>query len=350
MLQKTLKHGEAGFSLVETMIAAMVFSVLIGLVTVFIKDSNSQLVFNTMKMEQARMIQAIRADLRNMSKIRDMAMLAASGPELILKKCLTRNSSRTNDCSGPTVASKQIAFNFSSRLGPGSPFVKKGGTPAAPANYSMMGQPNCTVGTTYCPFWKVETYFWVTCPKGATECDQATSLHLRFIVKPARTSFQDKKLKSTPPQADFDAQKSKFAITHVVSDSQYKIDPEQDCPTGAIMNGLKDSGVINCVCRGGFINRETNPNRPPRCESLGTCPAGHRLKGRRGDGSPVCVAQRVVCRTVEFADEQATCPVGGWLENVNLGVCRAAKANKKGTDRGITCDHNEGKCCFYEES
>lgn len=358
MLQEKLRPSERGFTLLETMIATAVFATLIGTVTVFINSSNEQLTQKRARIEQERLAQFIKYDLRDLKRIEASVASATSGNELLLRNCLESNASGTLDCKVATDASSQRPFVFMSRRsGPSSPFVKKGGTPSSPASYSMFGAPNCVAGTPYCPFWNVETYFWATCPGGKSECDKATSVHVRSIVKPVRTEYQGQKLRAIPELNDFNSNKASFAITHSLT--QVIIEDDKKCPPGAQLSGTKSGGELKCVCRGGFNNTEPDPNKMPKCvASAPACPPGQRIKGRKKDGTVYCVKQIKVCKVVTFdkndgdsknTSDAATCPIGGWLENINLGRCKAAPKNKKGTDRGIKCDTNQGRCCYYDE-
>jgi hypothetical protein len=359
MLQEKLNSSERGFSLLETMIAGAVFATLIGTVTIFIKNSNSQLYQKRARMEQERISQSIKIDLRDMKRVEASVASATSGNELLLRRCLESNKAGTLDCKGATDASNQRPFTFMSRRGgPASPFVKKGGTPGSPATYSLFGAPNCTAGTAYCPFWNVETYFWATCSGGKAECDKATAVHVRYIVKPVRAKYEGQDLVAIPDLNEFNSFKSRFAISHSIA-TPSKLEEDKLCPAGSQLSGSKSGGELKCVCRGGFNNVEPDPNKMPKCiASAPACPPGQRIKGRKQDGTVYCVKQVKQCRTVTFDKDDgdtsstssaATCPIGGWLENINLGRCKAAPKNKKGTDRGIKCDTNQGRCCFYDE-
>lgn len=342
----------------EVMIAVGILSVVIGVVTVFVQNSNDQLLLKTAKMEQARLSRTIKAELQNVKNIAKSAALAASGNELALKRCMLANTLNTSDCT-VTSAASQLDFSYFGKQS-GTPNVQKTG---AAVNYSLFGVRNCSLSTPFCPFWTVETFFWATCPGGATTCDQAANINVRYIVKPVRTTLHGLPLAAIPNLTDFNADKTKFAISHNVRSGRNPIGENQDCPVGAIMAGLDPNGHINCLCKAGFINTELNPNNPPICSPLPmTCLPGQRIKGRKADGSVLCVNQKVVCPPtipwVDLAtndgditntDKAATCKLGGWLEAIDLGVCRPGVGNKKGTSRGIKCDNNKGKCCYYEE-
>jgi hypothetical protein len=233
--------------------------------------------------------------------------------------------------------------------------LQKSGTPGSPMRYSTTGVRNCQTGGVACNFWRVESYFWATCPGGISSCDQAANINVRYIIRPEQAEFLGRPMTSMPPSTEFDTHKTRFAISHNISRGDMQIGGNQSCPVGALMSGMEENGRIKCECRGGF--EQIGNTNPIVCRPLATmCNPGQRIKGRNPDGSVLCVNQRKICTTVNFSNDDgdtnantATCPVGGWLEGINLGYCRAARRNKKGTTRGITCDNNRGTCCYFDE-
>jgi len=115
------------------------------------------------------------------------------------------------------------------------------------------------------------------------------------------------------------------------------------------MTGLEENGKIKCECRGGF--EQVGNTDPIVCKSLDICKPNQRIKGRKGNGSPLCVDQIVKCNEITFGDDDATCPIGGWLEAIDLGVCRPGPSSKKGgASREVKCERNRGTCCYFKES
>ena len=340
------KFSEAGFGLVEVMIASGILALVVGATTVFMQQSGDNLVYRSAKVEQQRLYNSIKSDLQKYDKVKFSATKGGSG-NASLNRCLQTNPGKTSDCS-PTSAADQIGFELWTRQGIDE--VQKSGPSGGAMKYSLSGVRDCAAGTAYCPFWNVETYFWATCPGGLTSCDQASNIHTRFIIRPVRQDFKGIPLGALPPANDFDNNKAKFAISHNVTKSSSKIVGDQSCPVGAVMSGLNENGIIKCVCKGGF--EEVLPRTNPIvCKPLpSACPTDQRIKGRNPDGSVKCAPQQKVCQIVAFASGAVTCPVGGWLEKIDLGTCRPAAATKKGTSRPISCDTNQGTCCYLDET
>ena len=334
---------EAGFGLVEVVIASGMLAVVVGAITVFMQQSSDNLVYRSARIEQQRLYQSIKSDLQKFDKIKFSATKGSVG-NIELNRCLNTNPAKTQDCSA-TSAGAQVGFQLWVKMGLND--IQRTDPLAGGMNYSLQGVRNCVVGSAYCPFWKAESFFWATCPGGVEKCDQASNIHVRHIIKAAKETFRDVPVPSLPPAAEFDANKTKFAYSHYVTKGRQIIE-NQTCPVGALVSGTEDDGKIVCKCRGGFKEESKGP--PIVCKPLPTmCGPDQRIKGRNKDGSVNCVDQERICKTVSFDPNSATCPVGGWLEGINLGYCRPAKKNKKGTKRGIKCDTNQGTCCYFDE-
>ncbi len=336
--------SEAGFGLLEVTIASGMMALIVAATTIFMQQSSDNLIYRSAKIEQQRLYQSLRADIQNIDKIKYSASKGFGGNAL-LNRCLNSNAAKAQDCVS-TSAANQVGFQLWTRRGLAG--IQKTGPAAASMVYSLNGVRACTVGTPHCPFWRAESYFWATCPGGSTTCDQASNIHVRYIVRPVRSEFRGMPIPAMPPAKEFANNMTKYSISHYVIKGDSQIADRQDCPTGALMSGLKENGTIKCKCRGGF--QQVGNTTPIVCQALATvCRSDQRIKGRKQDGSVLCVDQEPDCKTIDFADNDATCPLGGWLEGINFGECRPGPKTKKGTKRGIKCVSNLGTCCHYKE-
>ncbi len=332
------------------MIASGMLAMVVGAITVFMQQSSDNLVYRSARIEQQRLYQTIKSDMQKIDKIKFSATKGFGG-NTVLNRCLNTNPAKTEDCSA-TSADAQVGFQLWVKMGLDD--IQRTDPVGGGMNYSLQGVRNCVVGSAYCPFWKAESFFWATCPGGALKCDQASNIHVRHIIKAAKETFRDVPVPALPPASEFNDNKTKFSYSHYITRGNQIIE-NQACPVGALMSGTEENGKIQCKCRGGF--KEDSPGPPIVCTPLPTmCGPSQRIKGRNADGSVHCVDQERICKTVNFGTndgdssaDTATCPVGGWLEGINLGYCRPAKKNKKGTKRGIKCDTNQGTCCYFDE-
>ena len=113
--------------------------------------------------------------------------------------------------------------------------------------------------------------------------------------------------------------------------------------------GIKD-GNPKCKCRFNFKKTGKDSNNKIICQAIDvTCKPSEVTRGFDKFGTPICTTMKTVCATINLGDKSAGCPNSGWIEAIDLGVCKAPKSNKKGDSEGVVkCKKNEAKCCWRE--
>jgi hypothetical protein len=239
-------------------------------------------------------------------------------------------------------AGSQESFDFFVNQGAAGP-IRLAGTESNPVLYNYNGQPNCDPAEAAgCPAYKAVAYFWGTC--AGTPCPQATSVSVRYQVTPLKELQNGKTLPATPQDAAFNANKSRFAVTHLVRDKTLN---HNDCPAGAWQVGFESDGKPKCQCS--YAHTQVPGSNPIVCVPSGsTCPKGQVARGVDSKGKPECYCMVPNCRMETFDVKSAQCPNGGWLERLDMGYCaEKLGSGSKSNKQAIGCQRNRGLCCQY---
>jgi len=339
------RNRKKGFSLVEILIGLGAFSAIVMGVTSFmgnISNSTDKLSINDARNMTAREIENAIKDPENL--IYSGGPMASSSPgNLQLEKCL--NPGNALDCT-VTNFNNQASFNFYS-----ASFQRKlGGTNATPVSMNRNGVRDCDISKPGCPFFNIKAYFWAACPNKAASCKIADAIYVRYQISPVVAEYKGLPLKATPPNPKFATDKSSFAHRIDLKSTSGGFGNADECLPGSTVQGTKKDGTIVCKCRFGFKPTGVAANGHPICTTSDQkCPKNEELKGFTSFGIPICVDTKIICKKITFRTDDAGCPNGGWLEAIDLGQCKAGKASKKSSSRGIKCAKNQGKCCWRQQ-
>ncbi len=343
MLPKKLKHRglPPGFTMVEVMIALSMVGLLSAAIMTIIGSMGSGILSTKATGARDEIARSIEHEVKDLKAIVGSARPGSSPGNAELLRCLDSGGGL---CT-VTDPNAQATFKLFQK---GTAAAPISGTGTAPVLYDRLGAFCTPTASATCGMWQATTYFWATCPGKTASCAQASTIHIRYQVVPSVATYQDRTLTPYPREPEFSTRPAEFATTHQVYSG---IQAAQNCPTDTEQTGYLADGKISCRCRLGFAQTGLMANGMPVCASQAvTCPPSHIIQGRDAKGRPICRLVVRQCSWIGFGNGDATCPNGGWLENIDLGTCRAGTGAKKGGSRPVACDNNKGYCCWYEPS
>lgn len=330
-----------GFTLVEVMVALGILGILIAGTTFFITSTSDRARWTEAIGMRNEISQSVNKAAGNYQDILRSSVASAAAGNIALRGCLDPDG----DVCNVTGAASRMPFELVlARTGPRQIAA---GTISNPVRYSRDGVINCDPARhNGCPFWTARSWFWAECAGGTPTCNQANTIFVVTQVTPTNAAYLSRPITSIPTDAELAVNAQRFAVSHRVVGTFRQ---QSACPAGTMQDGLKPDGSIRCVCRYSGTPTGIDADGHPICTLPAlSCAANEWLQGRGRDGRPICRRTRRQCGWITFNSQDATCPHGGWLTEIDLGECRAGTGSKKSSSRAITCDRNRGRCCHME--
>ncbi len=319
-------------SLVEILVALAIGAGVMVVATQMMDHTTNSIDKAKQISERDRLVRQLQSSLADKT-----TLLRTAQRVPVVGACVLPNDGRI--CTGPTSATRQIQIPYDSKA--------NGLIPRTGKLYGPGGEPNKPKG------WRVNVWFYATCPNNAATCAEARTAYLRFQVVREPNSSVDPKINSVPLETEFNANKSQFVVAHEVG-GLLGLRRDQACPANSFQVGTDGTGTVICQCRDS-MGSLVGPNGSCSLASL-ICridPANdyyEMMVGMERDGRPICARTRMVCGNINFDQTKGSenCPNAGWLISITLGVCRAVPAGKKASGaRPIECSTNRGRCCWY---
>lgn len=339
MLQSEVR--QRGFTLTELLIALALFGVVTAALTTYLANVQGYRDVMVQMATRDAIARRLQKHVQSFKQISYSATVAgAAAGNAKLAACLDSGGGAC-DVTDPA---KQLGFDLYLDQGASGP-RRLAGPPEKPVQYDMNGKDNCTATDPGCPSWTAVATFWARCGSAAS-CPQASSVAVRFQVRPVKPLKDGRTLPANPPEPTYSQKPTSFATFHSV---RKRLTLGQDCPPYTKQTGFDDNGRVTCKCVLGFTTTGLDANGQPVCQAgARLCGKNQVVKGIDAAGMPICRNVKQQCDWVKFAAKSARCPNGGWLEALDMGVCKAAPKTKKGAKREITCANNQGRCCWWE--
>lgn len=343
------KWRTAGISVVELLVGVGIMGIVAAGLSTYI--TNFERFRNNMALVSARdsIARRIQQQIQAFDNIQFSALDESNPGNRMLRACLDPGGEVCQVSS----AERQVEFRLLLNQGASGASGRRAiAGPAAsgtkPVLYSKNGGDNCAADQKDCGTFEAHAYFWGVCKGGAAECPQASTIFVRYQVRANVSGVFSTKIQHAPPDPDFSADKASFALSFPVSRGLLAA---QSCPDFAQQAGYDSAGRLLCKCLLGYEPKGTDADGQIICQQSAQCLPGQIVVGMLATGIPDCRTPEVRCADVKFGktvDKTARCPAGGWLEDLDLGTCRAGPKTKKASNREIACDNNAGRCCWYE--
>jgi hypothetical protein len=289
--------------------------------------------------KQKRVRDSLYERINSLVRLEEALYVSSSVPpfsatNILLKNCLTQGAS----CTGLGVNRMQL-FSLVNPTG----LKAVTGTQGSPVRYDRDGQP-CTQDCTF----EARSYFWATCPAGASLCPLPERLHVLTQIKfIAASGKSPAKVADLPSDQDLNAQAGTLSQSMLVSDILRFL---QGCPPGSMLVELEKSGKVRCACVGGSQAQVGTDERGfPIC-SQKNCPPNQTFVGLDKDRNPIC-AQRddeFSCfrKAIDMQTNTVDCGKDSFGQPIRMkGLYNTDGACHIQADNSILCDPIEAVCC-----